>query len=256
VPNIGVNTWQLLLVLVIAATLAAAGIRYVRPVVAVAGFAAAGFVAFGHLTGRFGPELLWFRAPTFYVASALVLAGFVWWLRRPIASKLRIGALAAVLGLGGALLAFMLFNGRGAPATMLMPTLSATAPDLTFEDSAGRARKLSDFKGDVVLINFWATWCAPCRKEMPMLAKMQRDHGPQRFQVLYLSLEEPDVLQQFLAKNHFDGTQGRLIEVPEFYGAGKYYPLSYLLSRDGRVVKRWSGRPKEGWLDEAIRKEL
>lgn len=250
------TTWQLLLILLAAATLAAAGIRYSRPVLAIAGFACAAFVAFGHLTARFGPELLWFRAPTFYVATALVLAGIVWWLRRPIALKLRVGALAGVLGLGGALLAFMLFNGRGAPASMLMPTLSAPAPDLTFEDSAGRARKLSEFKGDVVLINFWATWCTPCRKEMPMLAQMQRDHGPQRFQVLYLSLEEPEVLRQFLATNHFDGMQGRLVEAPEFYGAGKYYPLSYLLSRDGRVVKRWSGRPKAGWLDDAIRKEL
>ena len=250
------TTWQLLLVLAAAAVIAAAGIRYSRPWLAIAGFAVSAFVAFGHLTARFGIELVWFRAPTFYIASAMVLAGVAWWLRRPISLKLRVGALAGVLGLSAALFAFMLLNGRGAPASMLMPTLNATAPDLTFEDSAGNARKLSDFKGDVVLINFWATWCAPCRKEMPMLAKMQRDHESRRFQVLYLSLEEPEVLQQFLATNHFDGIQGRLLESPDFYGAGKFYPLSYLVSRDGRVVKRWSGRPSESWLDDAIQKEL
>jgi thiol-disulfide isomerase/thioredoxin len=222
----------------------------------IAGFAGAALVAFGHLTARFGPELVWFRAPTFYIAIVMVLAGIVWWLRRPVPLKLRVGALAAFLALGGALLAFMLLNGRGTPTSMLMPTLSATAPDLTFEDSAGRSRKLSEFEGDVVLINFWATWCAPCRKEMPMLAKMQRDHGARRFQVLYLSLEEPDVLQEFLAANHFDGVQGRVVDVPEFYGAGKFYPLSYLVGRDGKVVKRWSGRPSESWLDGAIRNEL
>lgn len=250
------NIWILLLILVGAAALIVAGIRVSRPWLALAGFAGAAVVAFGHLTARFGVELVWFRAPTFYVAAALLLFGIGWWLRRPIALKLRIGALATVFVLGGALLAFMLLNGRGAPASMLMPTLSVTAPDLSFEDTSGRSRKLSEFKGDVVLINFWATWCSPCRKEMPMLAKMQRDHRAQRFQVLYLSLEEPDVLRQFLARNQFDGMQGRVTEVPDFYGAGRYYPLSYLVSRDGRVVERWNGRPKEDWLDQVIRKEL
>lgn len=250
------NTWILLLILLASAALIAAGIRFSRPAVALAGFAMAALVAFGHFTARFGVELVWFRAPTFYVAAALVLVGIAWWLRRPIAMKLRIGALVMMFVTGGALVAFMLLNGRGAPASMLMPTLSVTAPDLSFEDASGRARKLSEFKGDVVLINFWATWCAPCRKEMPMLAKMQRNHGARRFQVIYLSLEEPDVLKEFLVRNQYDGLQGRVIEVPEFYGAGRYYPLSYLVSRDGRVIERWSGRPKDDWLDQVIQKEL
>ena len=250
------NTWHLILVLAAAAALIVAGVRYARPVLALAGFAAAAFVAFGHLIARFGPELVWFRAPTFYVASAMVLAGIVWWLRRPTPLKLRVGALSSVFVLAGALLAIIVFTGRGTPPSMLMPTLRATAPDLAFVDEAGRSRKLSEFKGDVVLINFWATWCAPCRKEMPMLAKMQREYEPRRFNVLYLSLEEQPVLDAFLQKNRFDGIHGRIDAAPPFYDAGKFYPLSYLISRDGRVIARWSGRPSEDWLDRAIKKEL
>jgi thiol-disulfide isomerase/thioredoxin len=251
-----VNTWHLLLILAVAGALIFLGIRYSRPVLALAGFAGAAFVAAGHLIARFGPELVWFRAPTFYVAGAMVFFGIVWWLRRPTSLKLRVGALSSVLVLAAGLLAIIVFTGRGTPPSMLMPTLRATAPDLAFVDVAGRSRRLSEFKGDVVLINFWATWCAPCRKEMPMLAKMQREYEPRRFSVLYLSLEEQPVLDAFLQKNHFEGTHGRLDSAPPFYDAGRFYPLSYLISRDGRVIARWSGRPSEDWLDRAIRKEL
>ena len=216
----------------------------------------AGCVAFGHLSGRFGLEQLWFRAPTFYVASLLVIAGAIWWLRRPMSLGLRVGALTGVFALAAALLAFMLFNGRGAPPAMLLPTLDRAAPDFAYVDASGAARRLSDLHGDVVLINFWATWCVPCRREMPLLAKMQREYAPRRFRVLYLSLEEPEVVDAFLKANHFAGIQGRIDAAPPFYDAGKFYPLSYLVSRDGHVVARWSGRPAEAWLTETIERHL
>ena len=250
------TTWYIALALAAGAALIAVGLWLSRVSLALAGFAAAAFVAFGHLTARFGLEQLWFRAPTFYIAAAIVLAGIAWWLRRPTPLAYRVGSLTAVLALGAGLYAFMLFNGRGAPPAMLMPTLNRAAPDIAYVDSSGDARRLSELKGDVVLINFWATWCAPCRREMPLLAKMQREYQPRRFQVLYLSLEEPDVLDGFLKANHFDGIQGRLAAAPPFYDAGKFYPLSYLVNRDGEVVARWSGRPGEAWLSDTIERQL
>ena len=250
------TTLQLSLLLAAAAATAVIGIRFSRPAIAVAGFAAAAFVAFGHFTARFGLEQLWFRAPTFYVACALVLAGLIWWLRRPLPLSTRLGAPAAAFAAGGALLAFMLFNGRGAPPAMLMPTLNHAAPDFAYLDTAGSSRRLSDLKGDVVLINFWATWCTPCRREMPLLARMQREYEPKGFRVLYLSLEEPGILEPFLKANHFDGIQGRIAAAPPFYDAGKFYPLSYLVNRDGEVVARWSGRPSATWLSDTIQRQL
>jgi thiol-disulfide isomerase/thioredoxin len=251
-----VKTWQLLFFLGGAVVLIAAGIRYSRPVIAVAGFAGAGLIALGHLTARFGPEQIWFRAPTFYVAGALVIAGIAWWVRRPAPPVVRFGAPGVIVGLAVAFLALTLLNGRGAPPSMLLPTRNQAAPDFAFVDSAGQSRRLSDLKGDVVLINFWATWCAPCRHEMPMLAKLQREYEPRRFRVLYLSLEEPQVLDAFLARNHFEGIQGRIDSAPQFYGAGRFYPLSYLVGREGGIVARWSGRPGEAWIDQRIRAVL
>jgi thiol-disulfide isomerase/thioredoxin len=250
------STEQLFLVLAAAVVLSGLGMRLARPALTLAGFGLAGCVAFGHLTARFGLEQMWFRSPSFYVACALVLAGVVWWIRRPGPLSFRLGTLAGVFALAGALLGFMLFNGRGAPPAMFLPTLDRAAPDFTYVDTAGAARRLSELKGDVVLINFWATWCVPCRREMPLLAKMQREYEPRRFRVLYLSLEEPQVLDAFLKANHFAGIQGRIDSAPAFYDAGKFYPLSYLVSRDGQVVARWSGRPGEAWLSDTIERQL
>lgn len=250
------DTSHLYSLVAVAVALLAAGAFFSRSWLAIPGIAIAGFVAFGHFTARFGADQLWFRAPTFYLSVLVLAGGLVWWLRRPLPLKLRVGAVAAVVALVGGVLALTLLDGRGTPPSMLMPTRNVSAPDFAFVDSAGDLRRLSELKGDVVLINFWATWCAPCRKEMPLLAKMQREYAPKKFRVLYLSLEDPAVLATFREKNHYDGIQGRVDFAPPFYDAGKFYPLSYLVSRDGEVIARWSGRPKETWLSETIERQL
>ncbi len=91
---------------------------------------------------------------------------------------------------------------------------------------------------------------------MPLLSSMQREHADDGLVVLYVSLEEPEVLESFLATNRFDGVQGRLDRAADYYDAGKFYPLSYLIGRDGRVMQRWSGRPQESWLRAEITRAL
>ena len=105
-------------------------------------------------------------------------------------------------------------------------------------------------------VNAWATWCTPCRREMPLLSSMQREHADDGLVVLYVSLEDPQVLDSFLATHRFDGVQGRLDRAADYYDAGKFYPLSYLISRDGRVTQRWSGRPQEDWLRTEVARAL
>ena len=220
------------------------------------GFAMVGAVACAHLTGRFGPERLWFRSPAFYVSVVILLGGAAAWLRRPAPNRVRFGIPAIVLIVGGCAALLLRASGSSAPLAMSMPTMSQPAPALTYFDPNGKLHALSDLKGKVVLLNFWATWCTPCRREMPMLSKLQNEHANDGFVVLFVSLEDPPVLADFLRTNRFDGVQGRLADAAPFYGAGKFYPLSYLISRDGRVEKRWSGRPSETWIDSAIREEL
>jgi len=213
-------------------------------------------LALAQLTGRFGTEHLWFRSPSFYLAAVILVMVVVWWLRRPAPARLRYGLPAALLVCVAIVAVSARLHGRSAPLAMLLPTLDAPAPELIYVDTAGHKRTLAELQGKVVLLNFWATWCGPCRSEMPMLSKLQREHASEGFVVLYVSLEEPDVLAPFLAANHFDGIQGRLDHAATFYDAGKFYPLSYLISRDGRVAQRWTGRPRENWIAEQVAANL
>ena len=217
-------------------------------------------IAGSQLMGRLGPAQLWFRAPSFYLAAAIVLAVAIWWFRRrfvhPHAGLIRYGLPALAVVFLGFIVILQRTDGRSAPISALLPTLRAAAPEISFRETSGEARKLADYRGKVVLVNFWATWCAPCRKEMPMLSAAQSEFKHDGLVVIYLSLEEPAVLETFLRTNKFDGIQGRLAKADDYYRAGQIYPLSYLISRDGHVAKRWSGRPAESWLRESILEEL
>lgn len=221
-----------------------------------AGLGAVGLQALAQLTGRLGAEHLWFRSPAFPPAALILLIAAAWWLRRPAPRALRFGLPAALFVLLGAGALLARFDGRSVPLAMLVPTRGQSAPELSYYDESGRVRFLSELRGHVVLLNFWATWCSPCRREMPLLAQMQRDYTDDGLVVLYVSLEEPEVLDAFLAANRFDGRQARLHRAAPWYDAGKFYPLSYLIDRDGRVTVRWSGRPMETWLREQIRENL
>jgi thiol-disulfide isomerase/thioredoxin len=65
-------------------------------------------------------------------------------------------------------------------------------PDLSFKDAEGRARKLADWRGRTVLLNLWATWCVPCRKEMPALDALENDLGGPKFEVVAVNIDTRD----------------------------------------------------------------
>src|SRR5215467_2639237 len=99
-------------------------------------------------------------------------------------------------------------------ARRLRPTASAgartertraAAPKFALRNIAGKKTSLAEFKGKVVLVNFWATWCGPCRVEIPWLISMQQKYGPQEFTVLGLAMddEKEAVVSPFVAKETF-----------------------------------------------------
>jgi len=77
----------------------------------------------------------------------------------------------------------------GTLAAFLVKPDRPALPDVAFQDGDGKPLKLSDWKGRVVLVNLWATWCAPCRKEMPDLAKLQKELGTDQFEVVAISVD-------------------------------------------------------------------
>ena len=81
---------------------------------------------------------------------------------------------------------------RGEVAALAVARTPFRLPDLSFKDSAGRERTLNDWRGRTVLLNLWATWCVPCRKEMPALDTLQSDLGGGKFDVVAVNIDTRD----------------------------------------------------------------
>lgn len=119
------------------------------------------------------------------------------------------------------------------------------APDFVLEDMDGVAYRLSDYRGKVVLLNLWATWCPPCRKEMPSLERLYEGLKDEGFVVLAVNQwESPDhvfaYLGQLPVQPSFPVVFDRESRVAESLGV-KGLPTSYLLDKAGRVVYRAVG---------------
>jgi peroxiredoxin len=132
------------------------------------------------------------------------------------------------------------------PAAELTRPASRTvlAPEFALSDIEGRAQRLADFRGTVVLLNFWATWCPPCRAEMPSMETLYHAYKEQGFVILAVSsdVQGAAVVQPFMAQYRLSfpsllDTTGR---VHGLYGV-RSIPTSYLLDRHGRVVSREIG---------------
>jgi len=232
------------------------GLRVIAAGGALLSAAFAGVVACLHLAGRLGVEQLWFRAPAFFVAVTVLLLAMAAWFRFAGRPLVRFGIPAAGLGLAAVALLVVRSDDRSTPLTMLLPSLRRAAPELTWTNSAGQPGSIYDLKGKVVLVNFWATWCGPCRHELPMLSAMQKQYADRGLVVVYLSLEDREIVEPFLRAHPLTGTAAWLKHAADYYQAGKFYPITYLVSRDGSVEKRWSGRPTEQWLADSIEAQL
>jgi thiol-disulfide isomerase/thioredoxin len=116
---------------------------------------------------------------------------------------------------------------------------------VAFSDGEGRARDLGAWRGKVVLVNLWATWCAPCKREMPSLDRLQAKLGGADFAVLPISLDRtgPEKPRQFLASNGlknldlFLDSANTLMQTMRAPGL----PLSVILDRQGREIARLAG---------------
>jgi len=149
----------------------------------------------------------------------------------------------------------------------LMPAKIAdggTAPDIKVKDLNDKDVALADFRGKVVLVNFWATWCDPCRVEIPWLIAMQDKYGSKGFAVLGIAMDEEGkpVVAPFVAKQRYDVNGQQLPmnypivvgneKVAEQFGGLLGYPTSILVSKDGKQIKRVTGIIDEEEISKLI----
>ena len=122
------------------------------------------------------------------------------------------------------------------PAAVLGQSIKA--PALSLKDLRGRTVRLSDYRGKVVLVNFWATWCPPCRAEMPDLIKWQRDYRKKGLQVIGITYppQEKSEVREFTRslKINYPIVIGSK-ETREVFFQGETLPLTVIIDREGRV---------------------
>jgi thiol-disulfide isomerase/thioredoxin len=128
----------------------------------------------------------------------------------------------------------------------------------TLRDLQGQEHSLSSLSGKIVVLNFWATWCAPCREEMPLLVSLQKRYGAQGVQVIGASVDDESTqarIAPFIKKLRIDFPIwiGATIEHMQTLGLGGALPATAILDRDGQVAGRIIGMVSKGDLQQRMK---
>jgi peroxiredoxin len=132
-----------------------------------------------------------------------------------------------------------------------------SAPDFELSSLDGRTARLSNLRDKPVLLNFWTTWCAPCRVEMPWLVELDQQYRSQGVQIIGVSLDHPDAEQdvaRFIAQVgvHYIILIGDS-SVADTYGGVRFMPQSFFIGRDSKITKTSLGLTNKHDLEEGLR---
>jgi cytochrome c biogenesis protein CcmG/thiol:disulfide interchange protein DsbE len=151
----------------------------------------------------------------------------------------------------------------GLPAVALSACRRATerraAPEFELRDTDGRTVRLSDYRGKVVLLNFWATWCGPCTIEIPWFVEFERRHKDRGFAVLGIAMDEDgwEVVRPFMERLRINY---RVLlgndEVARAYGGVDSLPTSFLIDREGFVARVHVGLVSRSRYENELRELL
>ena len=149
---------------------------------------------------------------------------------------------------------------HGEVAALTMATAPLRLPDLAFEDADGKPKKLSDWRGKTVLVNLWATWCVPCRKEMPALDSLQTKLGGKDFEVVAINIDTRDAEKpkNFLKDGnltklaYFSDQKAKVFQDLKGIGRALGMPTSVLVDGQGCEIATIAG-PADWDSDDAIK---
>ncbi len=144
-------------------------------------------------------------------------------------------------------------------ARMVGDVRGTRAPDFELTTLDGRRVKLSDYRGKAVLLNFWATWCSPCKVEMPWFVELQKKYGSDGLVILGVAMDDSETpkIAQFASEMGVNypvllGTD----KVSEEYGNVEFLPTSFYINREGTIVGKGTGLLGRSEIEDNVRKAL
>jgi len=147
-----------------------------------------------------------------------------------------------------------MYFGRLRRHAVTFPGEHPIAPEFSLNDLNGAAVKLSDYRGKVVLLDFWATWCDPCRDEIPRFIELQDDLGKKGLQVVGISIDDdPQPVRDFSRqlKMNYPVLMGDA-KVGDLYGGVLGVPIAFLIGRDGRVYAKHVGATRFAIFEDEV----
>ena len=183
-------------------------------------------------------------------------------------SDLLVVAVAALFGLGaGAVFFFLVVKSPEMSVNVYEPTVSSTVdramigqkrPAFELKDIDGKTRHVREWDGKYLVINFWATWCPPCRHEVPFFVDLQSRYGPQNLRFLGIAIDQPELVRKFASDLdiNYPLLHGQLdaIEVGKAYGnSAGALPYTVLIGSTGRILSTKVGAFEADEIETVIR---